>query len=386
MRPTGVTETTAATIPAMRPRLPTAERLLPYLRRIDLSRTYTNWGPLERELASRLCEHFQLGPGAVVTASSGTSALIGAILASAGQATTERPVAIVPALTFTATALAAEQCGYRVHIADVDPDTWQLDPQHLRHRCDLRRVGVVVPVAPFGRPVPQAPWLAFREREGRPVVIDAAASFELVSAMPSSLLGDIPVAISFHATKSFSTGEGGCAASSDSALIEQIGRVLNFGFADTRETTITGTNGKLSEYHAAIGLASLDGWADMQRSVKLVIEAYREQLGVHGLATRLCTMPEIGSNYALFRCASDAEATRVQDGLRNQKIGYRCWYGSGLHRQAYFQGRSRDRSLAVSESLARRLIGLPMAPDLSTTAIKSVVAALTAAVSPDHDR
>ena len=67
-----------------------------------------------------------LPPGAFVSASSGTSALIGAILGTAGAVTTERPVAIMPALTFVATAVAAERCGYRVHFKDVDANDWTL--------------------------------------------------------------------------------------------------------------------------------------------------------------------------------------------------------------------------------------------------------------------
>src|SRR5258708_10789253 len=91
-------------IPVMRPILPSASQLLPYLRRIDATRNYSNSGPLVAELEGRLGEHLRLPSGGVVTAASGTTALIGAILAKAGPAKVERPFALIPAFTFVATA------------------------------------------------------------------------------------------------------------------------------------------------------------------------------------------------------------------------------------------------------------------------------------------
>src|SRR5436190_2207701 len=105
-------------IPILRPQLPDANSLLRYLRRIDETRIYTNWGPLASELESRLSKHWSLPDASVVSASSGTTALMGAILATAGRARPNRPFAIVPTFTFVATALAAEQCGYQPYLAD----------------------------------------------------------------------------------------------------------------------------------------------------------------------------------------------------------------------------------------------------------------------------
>src|SRR6476661_10558001 len=90
----------AREVPVLRPLLPTVDRLLPYLSRIDASRCYTNWGPLASELEGRLARRFGVGDHGVISASSGTAALVGAILATAGRATPDRPLAILPALTF----------------------------------------------------------------------------------------------------------------------------------------------------------------------------------------------------------------------------------------------------------------------------------------------
>src|ERR1700754_563836 len=99
-------------IPVMRPALPSAEQLLPYLKRIDTSRVYSNFGPLSVELQDRIAAILSPSNCSVICTSSGTSALIAGILATAGPATDWRRYAIVPALTFPATAIAAERCGY----------------------------------------------------------------------------------------------------------------------------------------------------------------------------------------------------------------------------------------------------------------------------------
>jgi dTDP-4-amino-4,6-dideoxygalactose transaminase len=359
------------TIPVLRPCLPPAERLLPYLRRIDATRIYTSWGPLVLELEERLCRRFSLPPGGVVSASSGTSALTASILAAAGRAASERRFAIVPALTFVATAAAAESCGYTLRIADVDPETWQLDPERVVAQADLDEVAVVIPVAPYGRPVPQEPWLEFRERTGISIVIDGAATFETAASQPERILGELPVAMSFHATKAFATGEGGCVASTETGVVEQIGQALNFGFWGSRDSATPSLNGKLSEYHAAVGLAELDGWSMKRDQLEGVVALYVDAFASVGLSDQLVCAPTGGLSYILFRAGDIAESASVQRSLRARGIDFRLWYSRGVHEHTHFAGVARGR-LDTAEDLAARLIGLPVAPDLAPAEVRSV--------------
>ena len=273
----------SGTVPALRPLLPRVDRLVPYLSRIDAARIYTNHGPLSTEFERRLESHLGLPRGGLACASSGTAALIGAILATAGQATAKRPFALMPAFTFVATAVAAERCGYQVCLADIDADTWMLDPERLAYHPALGQVGVVLPVAPFGRPVPQEAWLTFRERTGIPIVIDGAASFDRLEEAPQRHVGAIPIVLSFHATKSFGTGEGGGVVSTNVDVVPLVVQALNFGFYSARDSQSASTNGKLSEYHAAVGLAELDGWAEKRAAMLTVIDCYRRCLDEVGL-------------------------------------------------------------------------------------------------------
>jgi dTDP-4-amino-4,6-dideoxygalactose transaminase len=138
-------------------------------------------------------------------------------------------------------------------------------------------------------------------------------------------------------------------------------------------------NGKMSEYHAAVGLAELDGWQVKQAALRDVIEAYRHGMERVGLSAFLIAAPEIGLSYVLFRGRSAEEAGQVQTRLDHQGIDTRLWYGLGLHRQTYFADRPRD-PLPVTDEIAPCLVGLPLAPDLSEPQIERVTAVLGAAL------
>ena len=310
----------------------------------------------------------------MTSAVSGTGALVGAILAATGRAAAERPLAIIPAFTFVATALAAEQCGLRPHFVDVDADSWQLQAKAIERHPLLKQVGLVMPVAPFGRAVPQAPWLEFHRRTGIAVVIDGGASFEAVAQDPARFLGEIPVALSFHATKSFATAEGGCVITATAPLSAAVGRALNFGFFEARDCGAASTNGKMSDTTPRWVSPSWTTGRPSNASLQEVAAAYRRQMAAAGLSDRLLVAPDVAGCYALFRCADAAEAAAVVDGLAAANIETRLWYGNGLHRQPYYVDASRD-DLPVTDRIAPLTIGLPIAPDLPLAVYQTGIAA-----------
>jgi dTDP-4-amino-4,6-dideoxygalactose transaminase len=370
-------------VPIYRSTLPTAKQLLPYLKMIDANRWYTNRGELVYRLEQRLSALFGGRTDAVVTASSGTSAIEAAILATAGRATGDRPFALVPAYTFVATAFAAQSCGYTPYFVDVDPDSWMLDPGGLFGHPVLEQTGVVIPVAAYGRSVLQAPWQHFRDRTGIPVVIDAAAAVEAMIADPGGMIGPIPVTLSFQATKALSVGEGGAVVWSEVAGLARVVSALNFGFRRSRASEGPGLNGKMSEYHAAVGLASLDEWDAKLAANRRVSEAYRQAAAAQGFADTIAVSPEIGSNYALFIAPTQALASAVVDELTANRIEHRLWYGNGLHKQPYFASAPSDR-LPVTDDLAPRLVALPCFEDLPSDAVQHVVACLGRVLSTDR--
>jgi dTDP-4-amino-4,6-dideoxygalactose transaminase len=366
---------------AYRPLLPDASRLEPWLRQIDSGRWYSNHGPLAAELEQRLGRRLGVGPEELVCAASGTAALAAGILATAGRATPERPLALCPANTFVGTASALQMCGYEPWLVDVDEATWQLDPLALARHPMLARAGVVVPVSAYGRAVPQAPWEAFRGATGVPVVIDGAAAFEVLLREPAATLGSVPVALSFHATKVFATGEGGALVARDPALVRAAFEALNFGFLMTRESRRPSMNGKMSEHHAAVGLASLEMWPRHSGALHAVAARYRAEFAAAGLADRGVTHPAVASSYVLFHAADGAQAARLSSALAVQGIESRLWYGRGLQHQPAFLALPQD-PLPVTERLAPAVLGLPVAPDMTSHDVARVVAAIVQALTP----
>jgi dTDP-4-amino-4,6-dideoxygalactose transaminase len=338
-----------ALIPVYRALLPRTAAIVPYLERMDAKRWYTNRGELVQQLEARLGE--RIGTP-VMSAANGTVAIEAAILATAGRATSERPLALLPAYTFVATASAVEACGYRPYLLDVDETTWSLACSTLDHHPALASAGIVVPVSPYGRAIAQEPWAAFSKRTQIPVVIDAAAAFQ--------------------STKAFSSGEGGAVVWSDEAGLKRIAQALNFGFLYKRESTSAGTNGKMSEYHAAVGLAALDAWESTCAANRAVADAYRTAAHAHGISERLFVAPDVASNYAIVDAGSATLAIELIAALNEELIESRLWYGSGLQAEPYWRDTESD-ALHITERIAPALVGLPMAPDLDSSAIARIV-------------
>lgn len=366
------------TLPVLRPLLPASERVAHYLKHLDQTRRYTNHGDLVRALESRLVTLFAVAPGQVVSAASGTAALVGAILASAGRAQAARPYCICPSYTFIGTASAIEQCGYQLLLVDIDEDDWAFHPDRLRHHPLLSQVGLVVTVAPYGRAPAPAGWLEFRHRTGIPVVIDAAAAFEAVSDRPDATITALPMALSFHATKVFSTGEGGAVLCTDQQIAVAARRALNFGFLGARISHGPSINGKMSEYHGAVGLAELDGWQAKRSAYQRVAQAYQREAEAASLGRRFHTAPVISSCYCLFQAADRAEALAVCTALDRAHVEFRTWYNLGLHQEPNFRSCARD-TLTSTDRIAPLLIGLPVAPDLPQAEIRRVVTLIATA-------
>lgn len=369
-------------IPVLRPLLPPAAAILPYLERIDESRCYSNWGPLVTELGQRVAAKLGVDAQRLVCVNSGMSALIGAVLALAGRASASKPLAVVPEFTFTATGLAAQMCGYEPVIASCDAESWSFSPRDLLQRPELlRKVGFVMPVAPFGRALPLREWEAFQEATGIPVIVDGAACFDVLVRRPQLHASVLPFVLSFHATKAFGIGEGGAVVLKDAATADRVAQALNFGFLGNRLSEVSGTNGKLPEYCAAVGLAELDGWDAKHRALLDGFDAYRAGFEACGLVHRLHGPPEISCTYVLLRCDSAAQAGFVMDALAAAGVDSRRWYGTGLREHPAFATASFLDLHAARRLDVGSVLGLPVAPDLSREDIQRVTRAVARAFS-----
>jgi dTDP-4-amino-4,6-dideoxygalactose transaminase len=364
-----------ATIPIMRPLLPSTERLAPYLRRIDEKRIYSNYGPLAVSLEQRLAAHFALADGSVTTVANGT---LGLSLALAAQDARPGTLCVLPAWTFVASVHAVLLAGLSPFFVDVDPQTWALDPGSVGDLIARApaQVGAVMAVAPFGQPVDIAAWDAWRARTALPVVIDAAAGFDAL------VPGQAPAVVSLHAAKALGVGEGGFVVSADRSLIGAIRARANFGFKGAREAMFPAINGKLSEYHAAVGHAALDEWPQARAQWLSAATGYRNRLA---RSNRLRFQIGFGHSWVSSTCVVQVEqaARCVEAALADAAVATRRWWGDGAHAHAATRAFPR-LSLPATEALAQTTISIPFFRDLAEADVTRVGEVILAAVAAGH--
>ncbi len=362
------------TIPVARPLLPVADALLPYLRRIDQTRIYGNMGPLTRELEERLAQHFSLPSGSIATVANATLGLTLAL-----QALGARPgsLCLMPAWTFAASGHAAVAAGLRPYFLDVDADDWCIKPTAVMSaisRLGADQVGAVMPVAPFGGRLSTAAWDVFYEQTRIPVVIDAAAAFD------SAQSGLVPVVVSLHATKVLGAGEGGFVMSRDRQIAIDVQRRANFGFYGAREARVPATNAKMSEYSAAVGLASLDCWPETRAQWMATAMTYRKTLAANPEITVMPGLDGVASSTFVVQVESSLGSVgSLAMDLARIGIATRRWWGGGLHEEPAFISYGRD-PLPVATVLGRQTIGLPCSRDLARREIVNVCTGIATAL------
>jgi dTDP-4-amino-4,6-dideoxygalactose transaminase len=360
-------------IPILRPKLPPADRLAPYLAAIDQSRLYSNFGPHACAFEERLCLHFGLDGGAVTTLANAT---LGLALALMAQDTRPGALCAMPGWTFVASANAAVLAHLVPYFVDVDRSTWAVDPVAIEEEIARApaAVGAVMVVAPFGQPIDYTAWDAFKLRTGLPVVIDAAAAFD------SLRVGEIPAVVSLHATKIVGVGEGGFVASRDASIIAAIRQRSNFGFDKDRSAVAAGFNAKFSEYHAAIGLAALDMWSESRTAWMSVAAAYRQ-----ALANSNCInlQPGFGEAWVSSTCIVSVDqrvSAAAQRAFAAAGIETRLWWGRGAHSEPATAAFPRT-PLPVTEDLAKSTFALPFYQDLREDQVRRIATTLVAAAS-----
>lgn len=358
-------------VPLMRPRLPSASELLPYLERIDRSQTYTNFGPLNDELERRLQAWYEEEKGAgslyFVTTSSGTTALE-VLLQSLNLSPSAK--IIVPALTFVATATAVLRMGFEAVACDVDPDTVLMTPDSISS-VDLTGVEAVIPVATFGAPQNAEEWSSWSEQTGKKVVIDAAAAFGGQAAAKN-----VPVAFSMHATKPLTSAEGGLIMTNDAEQAEVVRRLTNFGLPRNREGV--GANGKLSEYHAAVALASFDRWSETVQKRKKALRTYENLLrDIPGARLLESIFSAYCPSVAIVRFADTM--LRDQCELRSARGGIetRRWYFPSLLSHPALVGRMISTGeFSNTRRAGGQFLGLPFYTEISDDDIECSVQAI----------
>jgi len=358
-------------IPLLVPLMPTIDQALPYFRQIDGNRHYTNFGPLSRQLEQRIADDLSVEQAGVTTISNCT---VGLELALQARGLRSGANVLLPSLTFVATATAVSRVGMQPVIADIDDTGWSLTPTIARRAAEHHRVDAVMPVATFGRPQDMAGWDQFERETGIPVIVDAAGAYGNQAA---GAVAD--VVFSFHATKSFGAAEGGAVVSPSSERIQRIRMLSNFGL-DTRSGTLTelGTNGKMSEYHCALGLASFDMWEQVKQDRRALYANYMARLRSACPGLIFQEKPEDGV-YPLMAVLlpEGRDATTIGAAMAAHGVETRRWYTPALHQQPALRDCQVIGAPEVATRLAGRIIGLPFFLGISDAQIDMVCVALS---------
>ncbi len=361
-----------------RPTLPALDAYRDRLQGVWDRAWLTNDGELQRELEAKLASY--LGVERLSLCCNGTAALLIALQASG----VDSGEVITTAFTFPATPHALHWNRVRPVFCDVDPLWFNLDPDRLESHIGPE-TRAILPVHVFGNPCEVEAIQAIADRHGLPVIYDAAHAMG-VSVDNRSVLewGELSV-LSFHATKLFTTAEGGAIVCCSTELRERINFLRNFGIADEETVVGHGINGKLSELHAAFGLLALDRVdADIAHR-KALTTIYRSRLcDVPGLSFH-GDRPGVGHNYAYFPMLVDPEEYRVdRDRLHTLLTQFNVFtrkYFHPLcsHHPPYSSLPSASpENLPVAEHIAARVLCLPLYGTLDVEAVERICTILAA--------
>lgn len=230
----------------------------------------THNGPLVQQFEKELCDKLNLKN--FVTVTNGTVAIQMAI-----KALELKGEIITTPFTWVATLSAMQWEGCTPVFCDIDPETLNIDPNKIEAQITDKTVAIM-PVHVFGNPCDVEAIEAIAQKHGLKVIYDAAHAIGSTYKDRSLLeYGNIS-ATSLHATKLLNTGEGGGCIATDDELHEKLKRIRFFGHNDDKEIVEEGCNGKMTEIHAALGLANLKYYDEVLKLRKQKYMLYKNNL------------------------------------------------------------------------------------------------------------
>lgn len=348
----------AAPLLVGRPNLGNRDRLMERIAAMLDRRWFSNNGPLVQEFEEALAAY--VGVTHCVTMCNATIAM-----EIAARALDLRGEVIVPAYTFVATAHAFRWQEIVPVFADMDPRTHNLDPASIE-RLITPKTTAIVGTHVWGRPCEIEAIEAIACRHGLPVMYDAAHAFGC--SHRGRMLGGFGrcEVFSFHATKFLNSFEGGAVATNDDALAARMRLMRNFGFQGFDNVIHLGTNGKMTEVCAAMGLTSLESIDEIIEINRRNYLAYKEGLrGLPGIEL-IHYDPAERNNYQYVVVEVDPEICPIDrdalvDHLHAHQVIARKYFWPGVHRmQPYRAEQPNARMLLTNtERIAKRVIVLP---------------------------
>jgi len=357
-------------IPVAAPHLESAwlrDSVVDAIRQVVDGTQYIN-GPCVAAFEAEFAAH--IGGRYAIGCASGTDAITLALMAAGIGSGDE---VIIPSHSASATAVAVVRAGAKPVFADIEPDTWCLDPDDVA-RVHTVRTRALLPVHIYGHPADVSRLQAFAAEHNAVMVEDCAQA--VGAAVAGRAVGTFGVAgaFSFYPTKNLGAiGDGGCVVTSDASIAERVRVRREYGWRDRYIAATSGINSRLDEIQAAVLGVKLRHLGELNRRRVAIAERY-----LSSLANPAIELPAVrsGCSHAwhlfVIQCASRDALRRHLDDCG---IGTGLHYPVPIHRQPAF---TDTRPLPVTEALYGRLLTLPLHPFMEPGETDRVIDAVNA--------
>lgn len=354
------------------PLLPPLEELTPYLEDIWSRKWLTNNGHYHRLLEKELCDYLKVDY--ISLFSNGTLALITAL-----QSLELKGEVITTPYSFVATSHAILLNNLKPVFVDIDPNTFNIDPKKIEEAI-TENTSAILPVHVYGNPCDHDAIQKIADKHGLKVIYDAAHAFGVTKNGLSILnWGDLSI-LSFHATKAYSTIEGGAIICHTKEMKEKLDRLKNFGYESETEISMLGSNAKMNEVQAAFGLATLKHIDNAISIRNNIANLYREKINnIKGL-TCLSSIEGVSFNdsyFPIFINENEFGMSRDQlyFKLRENNILSRRYFYPLITDFDFYKGNPNiiKHDLSISKAVSDNVICLPIHHTITTEDINLIL-------------
>jgi len=357
-----------------RPTLPPFEEYTALISRIWENRWLTNSGTLHQQLEQDLKVYLRVSNISLFT--NGHNALEAALHALRLPAGSE---VITTPYTFASTTHAIVRSGLKPVFCDISYDDYNIDTTKIEELI-TDNTSAILPVHVYGTPCNVTEIERIAKKHDLKVIYDAAHAFGVeINDRSAASYGDASM-LSFHATKVFNTVEGGAMVSTDKQLTDAADKYKNFGMDGQEDFTDIGTNAKLSEFHAAMGIANLTYLDDGISARRNICDAYDSALkDVEGIKL-LKRSRDVKFNYAYYSIVIEDEYPLDRDEvcakLAELEIYPRKYFYPIVTEYSCYKGKYPFSKDSVALDVSKRVLCLPLYDTLDSGVIKRIIYAL----------
>ncbi len=349
--------------------LPDKEKYKKYIDQIYDNGWVTNNGPMVRLLEKRLTEY--LGVKNIVLVSNGTIAL-----EIAYRTLGLKGDVITTPFSFVATTSSLVTNNLNPVFADIDKETLNIDVNYIEKMIS-KNTKAIVPVHVFGNACDIEGIQDVAKKNNLKVIYDAAHAFGVKYKNESVLnCGDIST-LSFHATKLFHSIEGGALIINDDNLTQKARYLINFGIENAESIPEIGTNAKMNEFEAAMGLCMLDEMEEINKARKKVFEWYKTDLDGCVQFQQLNNDATINYSYFPILLKDEIDLKKVQEDLNNHNIFPRRYFYPSLDTLPYIESKQICQN---SRDVSSRILCLPIFPGLKEEEQQHIIQTIVTAL------